>query len=103
MQLRRCTGTAARPQVRADSGAGGGGGGGGGFSLHIDKPEQMQRPGLAADFAFCRGIRKVRVGGAGWQLGGQKGPGRYGKTQNTKPVERGWRPEAVFTPCALLS
>ncbi|KAG2429828.1 hypothetical protein HXX76_010611 [Chlamydomonas incerta] len=47
------------PQVRADSGGGGGGGGGGaGFSLHVDKPEQLQRPGLAADFAFCRGTRK---------------------------------------------
>ncbi|GLC45203.1 minichromosome maintenance- protein [Pleodorina starrii] len=43
------------PQVRRDEG---GGGGGAGFSLHIDKPEMLQRPGMSADFGMCRGTRK---------------------------------------------
>ncbi|EFJ48590.1 hypothetical protein VOLCADRAFT_104648 [Volvox carteri f. nagariensis] len=47
------------PQVRRDEGGGAGGGGGGaGYSLHIDKPEMLQRPGMSADFGLCRGTRK---------------------------------------------
>ncbi|GIL66998.1 hypothetical protein Vafri_20375, partial [Volvox africanus] len=41
------------PQVRRDEG-----GGGGGYSLHIDKPEMLQRPGMSTDFGLCRGTRK---------------------------------------------
>ncbi|GIM03779.1 hypothetical protein Vretimale_8395, partial [Volvox reticuliferus] len=44
------------PQVRRDEG--GSGSGGAGYSLHIDKPEMLQRPGMSADFGLCRGTRK---------------------------------------------
>ncbi|KAG2496313.1 hypothetical protein HYH03_005546 [Edaphochlamys debaryana] len=44
------------PQVRKDEG--GGGGNGPGLSLHVDKPELLQRPGMSPDFGFCRGIKK---------------------------------------------
>jgi hypothetical protein len=53
------------PQVKRDGAAEGGGSS---YSLHVDKPEGLQRVGVASDFAFCKGKRKVGLVRALWAL-----------------------------------
>ena len=60
------------PQVRRDGAAEGGGSG---YSLHVDKPEGLQRVGVSTDFAFCKGKRKVGAALRVWVCGGGGGGG----------------------------